>query len=219
MRRPVAARAAARALLAVGLWTGCAGPVVDARLRELEPAAWRRIAVVPFQPAADYRGSLGSGEPAAVLGVEAASLVTRIATEAFSDQGFDMVPASDLAGAYRAAGERIPHGDPAALGRRASLDFGASAVMVGTVREYRARSGGELGSSQPARVDFALAVHEARSGRLLWSAHFEHTQRAFAADPFLAWGYPGRGSRWLSAAELARWGADRAALAARERRP
>ena len=44
-------------------------------------------------------------------------------------------------------------------------------------------------------------------GRRLWNGRFDETQQSMTANIFRAREYPGGGMRWLTAAELARWGA------------
>ncbi len=44
----------------------------------------------------------------------------------------------------------------------------------------------------------------------VWSSQFDETQRALSENLFNANRYPGGGMRWLTAAELAQWGADAA---------
>ena len=51
----------------------------------------------------------------------------------------------------------------------------------------------------------------APGGEQLWRATFDERQQALSENVFNAARYPGRGSRWLSAGELARWGAEEVA--------
>ena len=151
------------------------------------------------------------GADAPVAPSDAAALVTRFVSEEFAAGGFEIVPADDLARAFEAVGHEVPHGDRLALARVAASEFGATALLLGRVDRYREREGGELGSLRPASVGFELVLVQAPGGRKLWSATFDHTQRALSEDVFRASRLPGAGSRWLSAAELARWGAGEAA--------
>jgi len=152
-----------------------------------------------------------SGEPGAASGKqgpEAAALVTRIASEAFAAAGFEVIPPSDVAQIFEAAGQPFPSEDRAALAAAVAREFGATAVLTGTVHRYRERSGGDLGSTQPASVGLDLALYTAPGVRTLWTARFDHTQQALSENALVAPRYPGAGSRWLTAAELARWGLD-----------
>ena len=87
------------------------------------------------------------------------------------------------------------------------------------MHRYTERRGGELGSTRPASVGLELTLHAAPGARKLWSARFDQTQRALSENLFLAPRYPGGGSRWLTAAELAQWGLSEAAEELAELRP
>ncbi len=241
-------RTGAALALAAALGLGCAGPIVQTRVHEVEPAALRRIAVAPLRagpglvppeeprpgegvlpgpPGAPTAPTAPPGpsptEPTAPLGAvvdqrpnppgtrvaptDAAALVTRFVTEELAGLGFEIVPADDLVRAFEAGGLEVPHGDAAALARAAADEFGASALLIGRVTRYREREGGELGATRPASVGFELELVAAPGARKLWSARFDHTQTAVSENLLRAPRYPGGGTRWLSAAELTRWGA------------
>jgi hypothetical protein len=93
----------------------------------------------------------------------------------------------------------------------AARDFGATSVLIGEVWRYRERSGQAMGSAEPASVAFEVTLFAAPDGRRLWQARFEETQQAPTANPLRALRYPGSGTRWLTVAELARWGASQVA--------
>jgi hypothetical protein len=57
-------------------------------------------------------------------------------------------------------------------------------------------------------VAFEVTLYAAPSGKKLWTARFDETQQSLNERPLDASRYPGGGTRWLTAAELARWGAD-----------
>jgi hypothetical protein len=82
--------------------------------------------------------------------------------------------------------------------------------VLGHVSRFREREGGASGALRPASVGFEFTVHAAPGGATHYVARFDHTQAALSADLFMGLRYPGSGSRWLSAAELARWGAGHA---------
>jgi hypothetical protein len=122
-----------------------------------------------------------------------------------------MIPASDVAQVFEAAGQPVPRDDRVALAAAAAREFGATAVLSGTVYRYRERSGGELGTTQPASVGVELSLRTAPGGRQLWTVRFDHTQHALSENALVAARYPGAGSRWLTAAELTTWGLETAA--------
>jgi len=198
-------RVLALGLVLAGL--ACAGPIVDDEVLEIDPKTLARVAVAPFLPASDFRGNDEPGVTAGGEAAEAAALTTRIAGEALAAAGFAVIPASDVARVFEAKGEVVPHGDAAAFAEAAAREFGATSVLLGKAYRYRERQG----LTGPASVGYELALHAAPDARVLWTARFDHTQKMLSEDLFGVLRYPGAGSRWMSAAELARWGADAAA--------
>ncbi len=169
-----------------------------------------RLAVMPFYPAATLaRRPEGEGPSPA----EAAALVTRFVNEAIAARGVRVIPASDLETAFGGDGMVVPRLNAREAAEQASRSFGATGVLLGQVIRYRERSGQALGSGQPASVGFEVTLHEAPSGFKLWTSRFLETQRPLSDNLFNARRYPGGGTRWLTAAELARWGADATAAA------
>ena len=221
-----------RRALALGLALGAfacagqiAGPIVEEEVHDVDPKMLAKIAVAPFVASPEFKGSrelgaprdetkdeaIAGDEPGGNQGPEAAAIVTRIASEAFAAAGLEVIPASDVAQVFEAAGQPVPSDDRAALAAAAAREFGATAVLSGTVYRYRERSGGELGTTQPASVGVELVLRTAPGARQLWTARFDHTQHALSENALVAARYPGAGSRWLTAAELTRWGLDTAA--------
>lgn len=196
--------AALGALLALA----CAGPppMVVSRTYALEAGAVAKVAVVPFYPARDLEHST---RPGSVGHAEAADLVARFVTEALVAGGVRTVAPSDLVIAFEGRGQVLPRGDVAALAEVAAHDFGASAVLLGRVMRYREREGSAVGALHPASVAFAVDLYTAPGGEHVFSARFDQTQPALSSAPMVARQYPGGGMRWLSAAELARFGGDR----------
>lgn len=202
-------RAACALTLAVAL-AGCgtlSPPIVRTHTIESAPGMLRKVAVVPFVP--DPRLERATGATAVSASV-AAELVTRFVAEALAKEGIAVVAPNDLVIAFEAAGRPLPRGDARALAELAAAQFGASAVLLGRVQRYREREGSARGSLRPASVAFDFELFSAPGGVMVYRAHFDHTQAALTADLFTAMRYPGGGSRWLSAAELASWGAKHA---------
>lgn len=198
-----------RALLCAALaWLGCAGPgpIVDTLLLEKAPGALAKVAVAPFYPTPGFSRA---AQPGGVGGADAADLVTRFVTEALVAGGLQVVPPNDLVVAFEGHGQVLPRQDPAALAQRAASEFGASAVLLGEVMRYREREGGSMGALHPASVAYEVDLYTAPGGEHVFHARFDQTQPSLTGDPLVARQYPGKGTRWLSAAELARFGADR----------
>lgn len=191
----------------------CAGqaPVVDAKVLEIDPPTLRRIAVSPFLPSPHFKGDAPAGDSTGGEAADAAALTTRFVTEAFAAEGFDMVAADDLANVFTALGKPVPHGEVESFARVAAKEFGATALLTGEVYRYKARQGGGFGATRPASVGFTVVLYATSDGRELWNARFDKTQPALSENLLEARRYPGKGSHWLTAAELARWGASEAA--------
>ncbi len=185
-------------------------PVVQQRTYAVSAGSLRKVAVMPFYPRPELAASAaGSGLSSA----EVAELVSTFVTEALAAQGIAVVAPSDLVTAFVAAGMATPRLDPRAAASTAARKFGATAVLLGEVYRWRDRSGGRRGTSQAASVGYEMTLYQAPSGRRLWTSRFDETQRPITENVFNAPRYPGGGTRWLTAAELARWGADAAATA------
>ena len=200
---------AALALAAAGLF-GCSQanpPVVKQQTFSAPVDATQKVAVVPFayRPELTMDVTPGGLEPEAV-----ADLVTTIVAEALVAQGITVVPPSDVEAAFTNQGRAVPRRDPRAAAETVGREFGATSVVTGEVLRWREREGEAYGADQPASVGFEFSLR-GLSGRTLYNTRFDHTQRTLTADPLTARKYPGGGMRFLTAAELARWGADAAA--------
>jgi hypothetical protein len=180
--------------LAAGFVLGCASEslVQDRTGGSDQELAVSKVAVVTFQ-AAPRPGA----EP---LPGDATALVASYVADAFASRGIDTVPPSDD---DQAIGSETTG---ASAVRQAAEHFGAGAVAVGTVYKFRDRSGEALGSTKPASVGFEVKLFTA-DGRLFGSKVFDHTQVALSENALTAAQYPGGGTRWLTAEELAHWGA------------
>ncbi len=186
----------------------CAGPasIVQHHSHALAPGVLAKVAVVPLYP---RPGLERSSQPGSVSAKAAADLVSRFMTEALAAGGVRVVAPSDLVIAFEGEGRVLPRTDVASTAQLAARDFGATAVLLGEVVRYREREGGAIGARRPASVWFEVTLYTAPDGQRIFSARFEQTQPSLTANPLVVREYPGTGTRWLSAAELARWGADR----------
>lgn len=187
------------------------GPVVPSQDLGLTPEALRKVAVVPFYPIATV-SSATPGDEKTTSWADAA-LVSGFIADALAARGVPVVAPNDIELAFTAQGQPLPRLDPQATAARAARDFGATSVVLGRLLRYREREGSAAGSTRPASVAFEVNVYEAPTARRLWTGRFDETQQAITEAILRARQYPGGGTRWLSAAEFARWGADEVAKA------
>jgi len=199
-------------LLILGFAAGCQMPVESRDFPALherrEPIT--RIAVAPFQAA----GSLAqapvssTATPASV----ATTLVARYVTEAIAARGIRVVSAEDVALAFTvegSAGERLV---PRAVAEVVAVKFGADALLLGSVSRFVDRRGQAAGTLHPASVGFEVTLYTAPGAQKLWTGVFSETQQALSENILSTYRYPGGGMRWLTAEELAKWGAEETVL-------
>ena len=199
-------------LLTLSCAAGCQMPVESRDFPALhdrrEPIT--RIAVVPFQ--ATGRLAQMSGSTTSVTPDVATALVTRYVTEALASRGIPIVPADDVARALAmeaSTGERLV---PRAVAQVVATKFGADAMLLGTVARFDERRGQAAGATHPAAVGFEVTLYTAPGSQKLWNGVFAETQQALSANILSTYRYPGGGMRWLTAEELARWGAEETVL-------
>jgi hypothetical protein len=199
-----------RWVLALALFVslGCAAlrpaPVVRNRTFRIPEGSLERVAVLPFllKPSVEQYAA-ARGDSAGT----AADLVGRFVTEQLQKRRMSVVPPSDVATALSARGSSAS-ADTKAMAELAAEDFGATAVLVGRVNRYRERGGEKYGATSGASVAFELSLYTAPGAQRIWMSSFDETQRALGDNIWNAQRYPGGGTRWLTAAELATWGAE-----------
>lgn len=185
---------------------GCASwfpDLVQQRRFEVIPKI-ERLAVVPFYPEA--RLSQRASETGTTA-ADAAALVARFVTEALGERPVTVIPENDVQLAFAGQGQVTPRAEPKVAAMLAASEFGADAILLGKVWRYRERKGSAYGSTSPASVDFEVTLYSAPAGDVLWVARFDQTQTDLTSNLFDSARYPGGGSRFLTVAELAQWGA------------
>jgi hypothetical protein len=162
-------------------------------------SAHARIAVLPVTAAVSSHGAeLSQGDQVAP---GAAAIVTRELYEALAQQtAFDVVGRPMVEQALAASAE--PPSTPAALQALAGK-LGAEAVLQGTVTLFREREGSHVSVSRPAAVGLELWLTSGRDGRLLWSGRYHEVQRSLSEELRTLPLFWKRGTRWLTAEELA----------------
>jgi hypothetical protein len=164
-------------------------------LADLE-APLRRIAVMPFDASPLLVAEEG-GTPARV----AAQLVSKYVAEALAARGLEVVAPEDVAATLSQADPSLR---AAAILRE---KHGVDAIVLGDLTRWEEREGESYGTFSAAAVGFRVTLQGAPGGRTLWSAEFDERQQPLSDNVLRAGQYPGGGSRWLTAEELARWGA------------
>ena len=204
----------ARGLVAVAAVLALAGcsvirpaPVVQNQTLRIPQGSLKRIAVLPFSHRDTMRPSTEAGATSPEI---AAELVARFVTESMAKRGVDVIPASDLATALNAQGLKPMDINPRTAADLAAAKFGATAIMIGQVSRYRERQGERFGSTGAASVAFTVSIYTTDPVQRVWTSKFDETQRALSEHIVNARRYPGGGLRWLTATELAQWGADSA---------
>jgi hypothetical protein len=203
-----------KALLVIGLALQLGAclrfePLIETELLVSPLRGIDRVAVLPFYP---EPGLAHTTSRSGLSSWEAAALVTGFVSEAIAERGVEAIPVSEPE--ITQGRRRAPSGaDVEVVAAAVARAFGVGALLVGEVARYRERVGGDRGAFSSASVAFELTLYEAPSGVELWRARFDQTQSDFSSNPLMAAHYPGRGTRFLTAAELARWGAGLAAKA------
>lgn len=166
-------------------------------LLQSKQSTLNRVAVLPF--------SEGSSVP---HGQSIGVLVARYMAEALVAQGFQVIPASDVQNVL--ADTSVPVEE---ISQRLQEKFGVDSILTGEVQHYEVLKGSAAGATKPARVGFRTTLYRAQDAEKLLDAAFDERQVALSENLLVATRYPGGGSYWLSAEELARWGSEKVAKA------
>lgn len=178
--------------LAVAALVGCAATVVERSYPALAQrhGPIQKIAVAPLRAKPEHAR-------------DGAAMLSRQLAEALAARGVEVIAPEDVARLTTPVGT-----DASALAASVALEFGAEAVLVGEVTRWVERKGEALGATQPAAVGVHVVLHAAPGGEPLWQGSFDRSQEAFLENVLLTPRYPGGGTRWLSAPELARFAAE-----------
>ncbi len=195
---------ASLAIVLVGV--GCQPALVRGRASPaLRDHSILKVAVVPL--------AISPGIPAATAGAGttpevAATIVAHQLTEALAARGIEVVAPSDVGRALELAGEDPAKPRPLVAARVAEREFGADAILTGTLIRWVERGGSARGAAEPAAVGFEVDLRATPAAARLWNATFDERQKPLGENVLVTSQYPGGGTRWLTAEELARWGAN-----------
>jgi TolB-like protein len=79
----------------------------------------------------------------------------------------------------------------------------ADAVLAGFLYRYQDRVGSEYSVESPASVAFDIHLIRVKDGRVLWSGHFDETQRPLSDNLFRLGAFLHRKAKWVTAKEMA----------------
>jgi len=82
-------------------------------------------------------------------------------------------------------------------------EYNADAVIAGYIYRYRERVGNRYSVKSPASVAFGIHLIGTKSGRTIWSGHFDETQRSLNENLFKLKKFIKRKASWITADEMA----------------
>ncbi|MEA3435088.1 MAG: hypothetical protein U9R43_01390, partial [Thermodesulfobacteriota bacterium] len=82
-------------------------------------------------------------------------------------------------------------------------EYNADAVIAGYVYRYRERVGNRYSVKSPASVAFGVHLISTKGGRIIWSGHFDETQRSLSENLFKLKKFIKRKASWITADEMA----------------
>lgn len=191
---------------ALGL-AACTTPIEtqDLALRSTGPLV--KFALVQLQVADRVRGAQPERDKN-----RPSQLVTARLLGAFDrHRTFELVSSAEVVTALGRDVASSPADRVRACGRL-SQTFGVQGILFGTVERFQQRVGGERGVTRPAAVRFRLELRS-RTGEVIWRGIYDEAQQSLAADPRSLQRVRERDFRWVTAEELARYGARELVLA------
>lgn len=94
------------------------------------------------------------------------------------------------------------------MAARVGKELKADAVIIGSVTSFQERVGGAFGITRPASVGFEVDLYSVQDDKLLWKSGFYETQSSLTEDIGSLPLFIKRGGKWITADELARYGAE-----------
>ena len=117
-------------------------------------------------------------------------------------------PANERAGADELLAFMKKNDSLKAHARKLGQKLQASHVLAGTTVRYRERKGTAYGADRPASVAFSLQLIDVKTGDTVWSGAYDKTQQSLSENLLEAPAFFKTGAKWLTAQELACWGAE-----------
>ena len=194
-------------LAAIPILTGC-GPSTRVFVHpDIKNYHFDKIAVVPFteDDKDAERGSLKS------LKVEKGSgeKLTQIFYEMLKTRSdIKLIPMEDVTRAIQGIAPADTGLPIRSKATRIGKELKADAVIIGSVTSFQERVGGSLGIERPASVGFEVELISVQDDKLLWKSGFYETQASLTEDIGSLPLFIKRGGKWITADELARYGAE-----------
>ncbi len=82
-------------------------------------------------------------------------------------------------------------------------EYNADAVIAGYIYRYKERVGNRYSVKSPASVAFGIHLISTKGGRIIWSGHFDETQRSLSENLFKLKKFIKRKASWITADEMA----------------
>jgi hypothetical protein len=170
------------------------------RIAVLSPAAMAKSqSKIPFTAASPADARAAERDPAEIL--------SKLVHSAMASLGnWQIVSESEV----REIGEAVPDSNETARLKTIGELVYADAVIIGRMQRFRERVGAEWGIKSPASVAFVLDLVDVKRGDIVWSAHFDETQKSPAENIFVLGDIGQRGVKWLSAEQLTESGVRKA---------
>ncbi len=205
-------------LVLVAALGGCAG---FSGGRDKEPAKLPiegKIAVLPMD-----RASIRPGQERATCALsdkvfdaeeispEVADQVTTILFKSVSkDSRFITVPETKCVGFLSALLRADVKASQIRLIQSLGQQLGVQGVLYAKLFRFDDRVGGRYAIRKPASVAFTIHLIRTSDGAILWRSTFDETQQSLSENLLNVGMYKETGMRWLTAAELASYGINRA---------
>jgi hypothetical protein len=117
-------------------------------------------------------------------------------------KGFDFINPDQVEGFYNILLSKGIEKNPLLLMKTLGAQMKVDYVLWGRVFRYQERIGKAYGVERPASVAFDLHLIKVKDGKLVWRAHWDHTQKALSENLLEIDSFIKRNMRWVTAEEL-----------------
>jgi hypothetical protein len=115
-----------------------------------------------------------------------------------------LIPADRSEEAYRRLSADENKDALRTLAQRFGKDLQADFVLIGTIWRYRDRSEPEEDMQRQAAVAFVVYLVDVKTGKRVWTGHYDKSQGALTEDLSNAPLFFKGGAKWLTADEMAK---------------